>query len=358
MDTSLIHKLPPPPDGKTGWPWTEETDIRVYRTALNTYPKISIVTPSLNQGAYIEETIRSVLLQNYPNLDYHIIDGGSTDETLTIIKKYQPWLTSWVSEPDQGQSDAINKGLAKCTGEIFNWLNSDDYYLPGALEAIGLSFANKPEALAVIGREYLVDNDGNKEIPHGTTIEPELAHTLLALHLDQPPSFFKLLAFQEIGYLSKDLHYTMDAEWWGRFLLRYGQSSIVQIPFVVNCFRLHHTSKTVSLPEKFSLERKILKLDLMRFMSIPMPILRVWARELELPEKHLASLPGRDWGNGPMAISARAYQDALVTYLAVGLSSSGKTADLWQLFRISPLTLLRKRLFFKLLVKAFIQKVG
>jgi len=95
-----------------------------------------LITPSFNQGADIEETIRSVLLQGYPNLEYIIIDGGSSDETVDIIKKYAPWITYWVSEPDQGQSDAINKGLARATGEWVNWLNSDDFLLPGALSAL------------------------------------------------------------------------------------------------------------------------------------------------------------------------------------------------------------------------------
>ena len=91
------------------------------------YPKISIVTPSFNQGKYIEQTIQSVLTQNYPNLEYIIIDGGSTDKTVDIIKKYEQQLSYWVTEPDKGQTDAINKGFAKCTGEIFNWINSDDF---------------------------------------------------------------------------------------------------------------------------------------------------------------------------------------------------------------------------------------
>src|ERR1700733_14532761 len=100
------------------------------------YPKISIVTPSYNKGQYIEQTIQSVLDQNYPNLEYIIIDGGSTDNTIEIIEKYAPYLKYWVSEKDKGQANAINKGLQYCTGEIFNWLNSDDYLEPDSLEKI------------------------------------------------------------------------------------------------------------------------------------------------------------------------------------------------------------------------------
>ncbi len=100
---------------------------------MKVYPKISIVTPSYNQGQYLEKTIESILSQNYPNLELIIIDGGSTDESINILRRYENRISFWVSEPDNGQADAINKGLKKTTGEIFNWLNSDDYLEPGAL---------------------------------------------------------------------------------------------------------------------------------------------------------------------------------------------------------------------------------
>jgi glycosyltransferase involved in cell wall biosynthesis len=109
------------------------------------YPKISIVIPSYNQGKYLEETILSVINQNYPNLEYVIIDDGSTDNSVEIIKKYEKYLTYWVSEKDNGQSDAINKGLKKCTGEIFNWLNSDDYLETNALFKIAEAYKKIPK---------------------------------------------------------------------------------------------------------------------------------------------------------------------------------------------------------------------
>ncbi len=125
-----LNDLPAPPSGKTGWPWTEQSEsVGAQMPDGSEYPRISIVTPSYNYGQYIEETIRSVLLQGYPNLEFIIIDGGSTDQTLTVIRSYETWLSFWCSEPDKGQTDAINKGFEHCTGDIFVWLNADDAYL-------------------------------------------------------------------------------------------------------------------------------------------------------------------------------------------------------------------------------------
>jgi glycosyltransferase involved in cell wall biosynthesis len=128
--TGLLAELPPPPPGKTGWPWTVETPPMT-TTMPNglPYPKISIVTPSYNQGQFIEETIRSVLLQNYPNLEFIIMDGGSNDETKEILEKYSPWLSFWRSAGDRGQGHAINLGFSLASGDYFGWINSDDFYL-------------------------------------------------------------------------------------------------------------------------------------------------------------------------------------------------------------------------------------
>ena len=118
MRCPTINELPSPPPGKRGWPWTEDSpQLPDTMPDGSPWPKISIVTPSLNQGPFIEETIRSVLLQGYPNLEYIIMDGGSTDESIEIIKKYEPWLAYWESEPDRGQSHAINKGFQRASGD-------------------------------------------------------------------------------------------------------------------------------------------------------------------------------------------------------------------------------------------------
>lgn len=139
-----IDELPPPPAGKTGWPWTigsprlEEAPAR-----FREWPSFLIVTPSYSQGQFIEETIRSVLLQGYPKLTFGVIDGGSADDTLAIIERYKSWLSFWCSEPDRGQSHALNKGFAGRSGDICAYLNSDDLYLPGALALVARSFVSR-----------------------------------------------------------------------------------------------------------------------------------------------------------------------------------------------------------------------
>ena len=158
MRCPQISELTPPPPGKTGWPWTEESPPLPDTTADgHPWPRVSIVTPSYNQGQYIEESIRSVLLQGYPDLEYFIYDGGSTDGSVEIIKKYEPWLTGWASEPDRGQSHAINKGLAKSTGRLFNFHNSDDVLTPGSLAVTAATMAAHPDVSYVHGYLIVID---------------------------------------------------------------------------------------------------------------------------------------------------------------------------------------------------------
>lgn len=163
MKPLTLDDLPSPPQNKVGWPWTEQSEILSDRMPDGSeWPRISIVTPSYNYGRFIEETIRSVLLQGYPNLEYIIIDGGSTDDTIEIIKKYQLWLTYWISEPDQGQTDAINKGFAICSGDIFTWFNADDSYnSSNTLRAIVKYYQEGYEL--IVGECSITDINGNKD---------------------------------------------------------------------------------------------------------------------------------------------------------------------------------------------------
>jgi len=218
-------------------------------------PKISIVTPSFNQGQFLEQTIDSVLSQGYNNLEYIIIDGGSKDQSVEIIRKYAKHLKYWVSEPDSGQSNAINKGLKHCSGDVFNWINSDDYYAPKALHLIGENFKN-PDVKVLAARSHLFGSKTNGYTSGGTWVfENNLAKTIGWARIDQPETFFRLPLIQSLGLLNEQLHYLMDRDLWIRYLLKFGLDGILQTDDVVVNFRLHEDSKTVSQSGKFNIER-------------------------------------------------------------------------------------------------------
>lgn len=243
MNIIQLADLPYSIERKHGFPWNS---VPPPQYSTKNLPKITIVTPSFNQGQYIEETIRSVLLQNYPNLEYIIIDGGSTDETVNIIKKYEKWITYWVSEPDKGQSDAINKGLARATGEVFNWLNSDDVYLPNTLLSVGHYFINR-DLNVLCGREYLFYPNGEKVLTDGTTIFESLEATIAEGHIQQPPTFFRLPVVKQLGGVDSLLHFCMDAELWVNYLAHFGLDGIQKVDLITNLFRMHDAAKTSNL---------------------------------------------------------------------------------------------------------------
>lgn len=248
MTKGLLSQLPSPPTGKTGWPWTEETAPATYDNKT-TWPTVSIVTPSYNQGQFIEETIRSILLQNYPNIEYLIIDGGSTDETISIIKKYESWITSWISEKDSGQSNAINKGIEKISGEIFNWINSDDILLKDALKNILPHFAD-PEIGCVAGRCSFIDQKQKKTTPLHLLDGRDYRILCGTANTYQPASFFRLnLLKKNLGKLSEDLHYGMDIELYTIIGL---VSTIYWIDEIVCAAKLHANAKTIASISKFS----------------------------------------------------------------------------------------------------------
>jgi len=220
MKAPTLSDLPPPPPDKAGWPWTEQSDpLPETQPDGSPWPSISIVTPSYNQGAFIEEAIRSVLLQGYPNLEYVVIDGSSTDGAVEIIEKYAPWIDHWVSEPDQGQSHAINKGFSRCSGTYGNWLNSDDTLCRNALGNPAVHEVLH-EAAICVGRCILVDEQGQKIKTHHAAI-----HSLEDLLLEhyasiaQPATLFPLVLFREVGGVDVKNHHTMYFDLWGKMLL-------------------------------------------------------------------------------------------------------------------------------------------
>lgn len=217
-------------------------------------PKISLVTPSFNQGAYIEQTICSVLDQQYPDLEYMIIDGGSSDESVDIIRKYAKYLKYWVSEPDEGQSHAINKGISRCTGDVFNWINTDDYYEPQALWQVGQCFED-PRIEVLAGRSRSFDAQGSSVINAPSALyNNNLAKTIGWARIDQPATFFRRSVVEQLGNLDTRLHYLMDRDWWIRYLLQNGTQNIQVVDDLLVHFRLHERSKTVAQSSKFLAE--------------------------------------------------------------------------------------------------------
>ena len=211
-------------------------------SAKRLLPKITIVTPSFNQGKFIERTIKSVLSQNYPNLEYIVVDGGSTDETLDILKKYEKHLR-WISEQDTGQSEAINKGFRMATGEIVAWLNSDDTYLPNALKTVGQYFAGHPDVMMVYGEGYIIDENDNRKRRFPFT-EPKFDLWKLIYYSDyilQQATFFRRSTFETIALLNEDLHYGMD---WDLFIRIGKRFPVEYIPEYLACIREHGEAKT------------------------------------------------------------------------------------------------------------------
>ena len=229
--------------------------------------KITIITPSYNQGQFIEQTIDSVLSQNYASLEYIIVDGGSTDNTVEIIKKHEKHLAYWVSEPDKGQSDAINKGLKRATGDIVNWLNSDDYYEPDTLHKVSDAFADD-NTNVLCGKSRLFKGDATVKHSRGTDIyDDNLAKTIGWARIDQPETFFRKSVIDQIGSVNPALHYVMDKEWWVRYLLAFGLSGIRKIDEVLVNFRLHESSKTISQSGGFEAETDALYFNLAQQMG-------------------------------------------------------------------------------------------
>jgi glycosyltransferase involved in cell wall biosynthesis len=177
-------------------------------------PKLSIITPTLNQGRYIERTIRSVLDQGYDNLEYLVVDGGSEDGTLEVIRRYQDRITWWVSEPDRGQTDAINKGLRRATGDIVAYINSDDYYAPGAFERAIRAFEAQPQSRWVVGACRFEYDDGREPVVWAPEPPPRGRHWWLLnpWGVPQPSSFWRRDVFEELGHFREDMHYVFDTE--------------------------------------------------------------------------------------------------------------------------------------------------
>ena len=208
-------------------------------------PIVTVVTPSYNQGEFIESTILSVLEQDYPNIEYIIMDGKSTDGTLDILKKYDDRI-KWFSEKDRGQSHALNKGFKIARGSVIGWLNSDDRYLPGAIANAVETFQKYPQCGLVYGNCRIIDE--NESICGSLVVNDYSMKGFVSsdsINICQPAAFFKKEVLEKVGYINEDLHYIMDFDLWIRFSL---VTEFVKSNDFLADFRVHGSSKTIHSP--------------------------------------------------------------------------------------------------------------
>jgi len=220
------------------------------------WPKISIVTPSFNQGQYLEQTIQSVVNQDYPNFEYIIIDGGSTDNTTDVIKKYQKKISYWISESDNGQSHAINKGIQKCSGEIVTWLNSDDQYFSNSVLREVAKFFLENKCLDVCYGNNVYIDAGSRLLYVRKGI-PYFSKRLLRVwnYIHQPTVFLRRRVVEEFK-IDESLHYVMDYEYWIRISQTY---KFGYINVLISASRWHAQCKTIGRASEFSSELNIIQ---------------------------------------------------------------------------------------------------
>jgi glycosyltransferase involved in cell wall biosynthesis len=251
MHACNLRELPPPPPGRTGWPWTEASaSLPPTMPDGTAWPRISVVTPSFNQAEFVEATLRSILLQGYPNLEYFVLDGGSTDGSVDIIKKYAPWLTQWVSERDAGQSAAINRGLQLSSGMFATWINSDDMLYRDALTTHANRIGFRPGVVYVGDCLYIDEWDQPLNLHRGRVHDFEDLVSIRTVwrcgkqrgHIVQPEVLFPRQLALDVGALDVRNHRTMDYELWGKFLLVGTPFQYTHIPFAR--FRIHGQQKT------------------------------------------------------------------------------------------------------------------
>jgi glycosyltransferase involved in cell wall biosynthesis len=253
MPTETRPRIPDPPaKDLRGWPWEApavENDVPVTQNA----PLVSVVIPSYNQGGYIEETLRSIILQDYPRVEVVVIDGGSIDSTVEVIKKYEPWLAHWVSEKDEGQANAINKGLAVARGEVVTWLNSDDLLLPGALRRLARAYTQHPDTFFVSPVEHFLDGSDKSRVfePQNVTHRELIEFWSGRVRWNDPGTFYTRRVLETVGPIDESFRYSFDYE----FVLRVSRRfEATYLPEPTTRFRVHAASKTVSEGDRFIYE--------------------------------------------------------------------------------------------------------
>ncbi len=213
-------------------------------------PKLSIITPSYQQAQFLEQTIRSVLDQGVADVEYFVIDGGSDDGSVAIIERYADRLTGWVSEPDRGQAHALNKGLERASADIIGWINSDDYYLPGAFDAVLRAFEQHPDAGLIYGDTLSVNAQGS--VIHEPRLQQYQLKDLMTFQIiNQPAVFFRREAFLEVGGMDESYRYLLDHHLWLRIAKRY---PVLYLPRQLAAARFHADAKNLKYAERFGEE--------------------------------------------------------------------------------------------------------
>lgn len=213
-------------------------------------PLISIITPSFNQARYLETTIESVLTQDYPRIEYILIDGASTDASVDIIKKYGSKLAYWVSEKDSGQAEAINKGLVRAKGDIIAWLNSDDYYLPNTVSRVVQVFEENPTVIMVYGNMLAVDERG-QTINFLKYKQLSLEDLICFQIIGQPSVFFRRAVLEQLGLLDSSFHFLLDHHLWIRIAQ---QGKVLHVPQTWSAARYHADAKNRAKAAEFGRE--------------------------------------------------------------------------------------------------------
>jgi glycosyltransferase involved in cell wall biosynthesis len=273
---------------QSGWPWKEhEALLDAFSVEGKSLPRITVVTPSYNQAAFLEATIHSVLKQDYPNLEYIIIDGGSTDGSIDIIRRYQDRLAYWVSEPDHGQCHALNKGFVLATGDWLAWLNSDDIYLPGALFEVARAINANECCNWVVGAVEFSDVDLNSLGAFAPVCNTDdwldfvCTKRKNGTALPQSGSFWSRKAWEVAGHLDETFHYAMDHEYWGRLAYHGFRPICLKQPLAM--FRLHKQAKTAKGDGNFlDEERKVIDSWIVRSSAFEARILIDYRRTLKV----------------------------------------------------------------------------
>ncbi|WP_280990766.1 glycosyltransferase family 2 protein [Bradyrhizobium sp. ISRA436] len=258
MRCPTLAELPGPPSNTTGWPWTAETSpLPETRPDGSPWPRISIVTPNYNYGHFLEETIRSVLLQGYPNLEYVVIDGGSTDQSVEILKKYEPWLTRWTSEKDDGQAHAINKGLALVSGSYVNWLNSDDILLPLALRVVAEVALLGENVDLICGLRALDDIENGYQFAENWWAMNWLGYLFNQPFFPQDSTFFSRHLLEQATPLDQRLSYSFDVAFHCEALRT--ARKIVLCEAVLSKMKTYSNQRTYQLDARKAAEQQILQ---------------------------------------------------------------------------------------------------